>query len=573
MIRSLGLFLVLLLWWSDAPAQQRAQPEGATGRGRQVLVTAHQQMVVSANPVATRAGHAILQAGGSAIDAAIAMQAMLTLVEPQSSGIGGGAFVVYWDAARRRITTYDGRETAPAAVNQDLFLAEGRPLQFFDAVTGGISTGAPGVPRLLEHVHRLHGRLPWAPLFQPAIELAERGFTVSPRLAGLIEDDRHLRNDREAGAYFFNSEGRPRAAGEVLQNPALAATLRTLARDGADAFYRGPIADAILEAVAREPRPGRLTREDLAAYRVVERDAVCGPYRGYRVCGMGPPSSGGVAVLQILGLLEAFNLGAAPSPQGAHLFALAGRLAFADRNAYLADPGFVPQPVAGLIDRGYLATRAQLMNPARDIGAARPGDPPGRAGWFAPDEISERAATSHLIVIDRAGNIVSMTTTIEDAFGSRRMAAGFLLNNQLTDFNFAPVADGRPVANRVEPGKRPRSSMAPTIVFDQQGAPAMVIGSPGGSLIIPYVARTIVALIDWRMDPQAALDLGHFANRNGPTELEAETPVAQWDDALRAMGHTVRIIPMTSGLSAVVRRDGAWQAGADPRREGLALGD
>lgn len=557
-----------------APLAQQ-QPEGGTGRVQQRALVAERSVVVTANPLASRAGFAILQAGGSAVDAAIAIQLVLTLVEPQSSGLGGGAFMLYWDAAARRLTTYDARETAPAGATPQLFLdAANRPLSFYDAVTGGISTGVPGVPRLLELTHRRHGRLPWARLFAPAIQLADEGFAVSPRLAGLLAAERHLRNDPVSRAYFYHQDGSPLRAGDVVHNFELMRTLQTLASSGVEPFYSGPIAEAILAAVRREPRPGSLTAADLAAYRVIEREPVCGPYRVYRICGMGPPSSGGVAVLQILALMAPFDVGTAPNADAYHLFTQAARLAFADRNTYIADPGFVPQPVAGLTERNYLMARAALIDRGRDMGTATPGDPPGRSGRvLEPDLASERPATSHLIVIDRDGNVVSMTTTIEDGFGSRRMAAGFLLNNQLTDFNFAPEAQGRPVANRVEPGKRPRSSMAPTIAFDRDGAPVIVAGSPGGSLIIPYVARTLMALIDWNLDPQRAVSLPHVANRNGNTELERDTEAESFAASLIARGHTVRTIEMTSGLSAVVRRDNRWHAAADPRREGIALGE
>ena len=572
--RLIVMLLAFMLGGSAVHAQQ--QPERATGRGQQTTVSFERSVVVTANPVASRVGFEVLQAGGSAVDAAIAIQLALTLVEPQSSGLGGGAFMVYWDAASRRLTTYDGRETAPAGATPQLFVdaAANRPLPFYDAVTGGISTGVPGVPRLIELTHQRHGRLSWARLFEPAIKLAEDGFAISPRLNGLLAEERYLRNDPAAAAYFYRPDGTPRPTGEVLRNPALARTLRTLAAEGVEPFYRGEIAQAILAAVHREPRPGTLTAADLVAYRVSEREPVCGPYRSYRICGMGPPSSGGMTVLQMLALLAPFDLGTAPNADAYHLFAQAGRLAFADRNQYLADPQFVAQPIAGLLDRNYLAARAATIDRARDMGNATPGDPPGRSGAvFEPDTMSERPATSNVIVIDRDGNIVSMTTTIEDGFGSRRMAAGFLLNNQLTDFNFAPEAQGRPVANRVEPGKRPRSSMAPTIVFANDNTPAMVVGSPGGSLIIPYVAQTLVALIDWRLPPAAAVSLGHVANRNGPTEVERGTDAEGYAEALRARGHTVRAIEMTSGLSAVIRADGRWLAGADPRREGVALGE
>ncbi len=560
----------------SAPAAAQLQPERATGRSQQQTAQFERSVVVTANPIASRVGFEILQAGGSAVDAAIAIQLVLTLVEPQSSGLGGGAFMLHWDAEARRLTTYDARETAPAGATAQIFMdaAANRPLPFYEAVTGGISTGVPGVPRLIELTHRRHGRLPWARLFEPAIRLADEGFAISPRLAGLLASERFLRNDPAAAAYFYRPDGSPKPAGEILRNPELGRTLRTLASDGVEPFYRGAIAQAILAAVHREPRPGSLSAADLAGYRASEREPVCAPYRVYRICGMGPPSSGGTTVLQMLTLLAPFDLGAAPNADAYHLFTQAGRLAFADRNQYIADPQFVAQPVAGLIERNYVTARAALIDRTRDMGNATAGEPPGRAGRvFEPDAMSERPATSHLIVIDRAGNIVSMTTTIEDGFGSRRMAAGFLLNNQLTDFNFAPEAQGRPVANRVEPGKRPRSSMAPTIAFDQEGRPAIVVGSPGGSLIIPYVAQTLVALIDWRLDPAAAVSLGHVANRNGPTEVERGTDAESYADALRARGHTVRAIEMTSGLSAVVRANGRWLAGADPRREGVALGE
>jgi gamma-glutamyltranspeptidase/glutathione hydrolase len=573
--RAFLLSLLGAILAGGALAQQPGQPEAATGRGQQQLVTTERTVVVTANPIASRVGFQVLQAGGSAVDAAIAIQLVLNLVEPQSSGLGGGAFMLYWDAATHHLTSYDAREIAPAGATPQLFLdAASRPLPFYDAVTGGIATGVPGVPRLLEFIHRRHGRLPWAQLFAPAIQLADEGFAVSPRLAGLLVDEQYLRNDPVSRAYFYHPDGTPLRAGETLRNPELVQTLRTLATNGADAFYSGPIAEAILAAVHREPRPGSLTAADFAAYRVIERDPVCGPYRIYQICGMGPPSSGGVTVLQILSLLAPFDLGTAPNADAYHLFTQANRLAFADRNQFLADPGFVPQPVAGLIDPRYLATRSALIDRARDSGTAAPGDPPGRSGGLLePDLASERHATSHMIIIDRDGNIVTQTTTIEDQFGARRMAAGFLLNNQLTDFNFAPEAQGRPVANRVEPGKRPRSSMAPTIAFDQAGAPVIITGSPGGSLIIPYVAQALMALIDWHLDPQAAVSLPHVANRNGNTEVEQGTDSESLAAALIARGHTVRQVDMTSGLSAVVRRDSHWLSGADPRREGVALGE
>lgn len=572
-MKKLLLAFTALVVAVPAYAQAPAQPERASGRANQTAVESAGGLVVSANPLATRAGAEILRAGGSAIDAMVAMQLTLGLVEPQSSGLGGGAFLVYWNAQTRALTTYDAREIAPQAATGNRFTNEqGQPLPFAQAVVGGIATGIPGVPLLLDTVHRAHGRLPWARMIRPAMQLAEQGFQVSPRLATLIAADPHIRNDQRVRAYFSRPDGTPLQAGDTLRNPDYARTLNLYMLMGPAPFYSGVIAHAIMAEVNRAPRPGGLTLEDFAAYRVVERPAVCGPYRAYRVCGMGPPSSGGVTVIQMLGLLERFNLGDEPNADAMHLFTQANRLAFADRNQYLADPDLVPQPLAGLIDRAYLAQRSQLISPDADR-PANPGEPAGRQGRLSPDNDSERPATSHLIAIDRAGNIVTMTTTIEDGFGARRMAAGFLLNNQLTDFSFAAEANGRPIANRVEPRKRPRSSMSPTIVFDQAGAPVIVAGSPGGALIIPYVAQTLVALIDWRMNPQAAVSLGHVANLNGQTVIEQGTDAEQFVDALRVLGHNVRTGEMVSGLSAVVRDGNRWIAGADPRREGLALGD
>ncbi len=568
--------LVALTLAPAARAQAPAQPEAASGRSDKTLVTARRAVVATANPVASQVGADILAAGGSAADAAIAIQLALTLVEPQSSGLGGGAFALYWAEGRRRLTTFDGRETAPGGAAPDMFLdPDGKPIPFIDGVLGGRAVGVPGTPRLIEALHRKHGRLPWARLFDPVIRLAEQGFAMSPRLVTLLAQEKALRNDPVAAAYFYQPDGTPKPVGTVLRNPDLAATLKTLQRQGADAFYRGAIAQDILSRVSQPPRPSSMTAEDLAGYRVKERPAVCGPYRGFEVCGMGPPSSGGVAVVQMLGLLERFDLRAtgAGTLASVHLFTQAHRLAFADRNRYLADPDFVPQPVAGLLARGYLAQRAALIDPVRDMGTAQPGDPARRRAALADDASPELPSTSHLIVVDRWGDAVSMTTTIEDAFGARRMVAGFLLNNEMTDFSFLPAQGGQPVANRVEAGKRPRSSMAPTMVFGPDRRLVMLVGSPGGSQIIGYVAQTLVGLIDWGQDPQAAVSAGHYGNPNGPTLLERGTPAADLADGLKAMGHAdVRIVDMTSGLSAV-RRDGQmWQAGVDPRREGRAIG-
>ncbi|MEE8559182.1 MAG: gamma-glutamyltransferase family protein, partial [Alphaproteobacteria bacterium] len=438
---------------------------------------------------------------------------------------------------------------------------------------GGRSVGVPGLLRMLELAHRDHGRLPWARLFQPAIALAERGFAVSPRLASLIATDKHLKASPGAAAYFYDAAGNPRPAGHVLKNPAFAETLRRVAEGGADAFYSGPIARAIVEAVRGvKHNAGAMTLADLEGYRAKRRGPVCAPYRAWRVCGMGPPTSGGIAVLQILGVLAHFDL-AALEPNSAaavHLIAEAGRLAFADRNAFLADSDFVPVPVERLLDAAYLARRARAISPGKSLGKAAPGLPTQNGAMPAQ---RDPPSTTHLVVVDADGNAVSMTASIESAFGSRLMAAGFMLNNELTDFSFRPASEGRAVANRVAPGKRPRSSMSPTLVLDGERRLVLAVGSPGGSRIIGYVARALIAALDWGLDPQAAVELPHALNRNGATDLEEGTGVAALKPALEALGHEVRVRKMTSGLHAVAITPGGLEGGADPRREGVALGD
>jgi gamma-glutamyltranspeptidase/glutathione hydrolase len=558
-------------------AQQLAPPpEGATGRRAVALGTAKRFMVAAANPLAAEAGREILREGGSAVDAAIAVQLVLNLVEPQSSGLGGGAFLVAFDAASRSVTSLDGRETAPAAAKPDRFLRpDGKPMEFMEAVVGGRSVGVPGTPKLLEAAHRRWGKLPWARLFEPAIRLAETGFRVSPRLNGLLARDVALRGDPLARAYFYEPEGAAKPVGSLLTNPAFAATLRSLAETGAAAFYDGSIAqDMVARVTAHPTSPGDMTAADLKGYAVVERPAVCGPYRAVRLCGMGPPSSGAIAIQQILSVLERQDLARiGPGAEAAHWLAEGGRLAFADRARYLADPAFADVPVRGLTDRGYLQARAALAGD-RSMGRATAGEPPFRkAERLAPSEGVERG-TSHISVIDADGNAVALTTTIEDQFGARIMTSGgFLLNNELTDFAAVPEQDGAPVANRVEGGKRPRSSMSPTLVFDADGKLRAVVGSAGGSLIIAYVAKTLVALLDWGMDPQAAVDFPNVASRNGPTELEAGTEAEGWRAALEARGHAVVLGPMTSGTQAIVVTPDGLVGGADGRREGVAIGD
>ncbi len=526
----------------------------------------------------------MLKQGGTAVDAAVAVQMVLNLVEPQSSGIGGGAFMLFHNGHNGLLTAYDGRETAPAAASPDRFLdKDGKPFKFYDAVVGGRSVGVPGTLRLLELAHKQYGKLPWASLFEPAIALAQNGFAVSPRLNMLIGADKYLTQDR-ATAYFFNADGAPRAVGQMLRNPAFAATLKRIAAEGADALYKGEIARDIVETVRSHPtNPGDLTEADLAAYKVKVREPVCGRYRVYKVCGMPPPSSGGITVLQILGILEPFDMTSlgAGSLMSVHLFAEAGRLAYADRNQYLADPDFI-KPPPGLTDSAYLRERSALIKLDASMGRAKAGvpavasasKPKAASRRFGTDDALEFPSTSHISIVDKYGNAVAMTTTIEDAFGSRLMTrSGFLLNNELTDFSFAPVDDGKPVANRVEAGKRPRSSMAPTIVYDGQGRVHAVLGSSFGSTIINDVAKSLTAIIDWGLDPQAASALPNYGSRNGPTELEKGTAVVALEQRLQALGHDTRVVDDTSGVHAIVRTKTGWIGGADPRREGTVAGD
>ena len=560
---------------ASTPVQADREPEAATGRYQQSLVEAEHYMVSAAHPLASKAGLRILQQGGSAMDAAIAVQLVLGLVEPQSSGIGGGAFILHWDQQQQQMTSFDGRETAPAAVDETLFMQGDQAMAWREANVGGKSVGVPGLFAAMQQAHQRYGVLPWAALFQDAITLAEDGFEVSHRLARQLASgwNQGLQHSEEAMAYFFPN-GEALQAGQQLKNPAYAAILRQVAAEGAEVFYQGDNAKALVSAVQQAPvNPGQLSTADLVAYQVVEREPVCGAYRGYRVCGMAPPSSGGIAVLQILGILEAFELAnyAPDSVEAIHLFAMASQLAFADRDHYVADSDFVKVPVAQLLAPDYLQSRSQLLTLERALQQVAPGE--FGAEWSRQTTYSpELAATTHFSVVDAAGNAVSLTSSIENVFGSGLMVNGYLLNNQLTDFSLNPKSDGAFVANRVEPGKRPRSSMAPVMVFDAEGQLRMVLGSPGGSRIINYVAHTLVALIDWQLDIQSAMNLPRVTHRNDFLALEKGTELEERQAALQQLGHQVRVIDLNSGLHGIVLLESGLQGGADPRREGQVLG-
>ncbi|MBL8663148.1 MAG: gamma-glutamyltransferase [Candidatus Odyssella sp.] len=565
-------FAALLLAASPALAQTERAPETATGVARKPPVFAKRFMAVTAHPEATRAAYDVLKSGGSAADAAVAAQLVLGLVEPQSSGLGGGAFLLYWDNKAKRLYAYDGRETAPAVAKPDVFLKDGKPMPFLDAVRSGHSVGVPGAPALLEHLHKRHGKLAWAGLLQPAQRLAEQGFRVTPRLHQLVAGTPTLKLRAETRAYFFGADEAPVAAGTALKNPDYAATLARLA-GGTSPFYRGPPAEAIAARVRAEG--GTLAAADLAAYKIEEREPLCGLYIGLRVCSMGPPSSGGIAVLQILAILERFPSETvnAEDERAAHLFVEAARLAFADRNLYVADPAFVRVPTKGLVDRDYLAARARLLDIRRAAEKVEAGVPPENKGEFAPGDGAESPGTSHLSIVDGEGNAVSFTTTIENGFGAQMMAGGFLLNNQLTDFSFAPAVDGKPVANRVEPGKRPRSSMAPVMAFDKEGRLLLVVGSPGGARIIAYVARTLTRVLDGGMDIAAAVSAPHVATTGAVAELEQGTDAEALAERLARLGHKVAVRELNSGLHGIQITQDTLIGGADPRREGAAMGD
>ena len=566
--------LAALLLIVPAFAETRAEPENGPGLAAKPLVTAHEHMIVAAHPLAAQAGDRVMADGGSAADAAVAALLVLNVVEPQSSGIGGGGFALVHGP--NGLTTWDARETAPAGAAPGMFMENGEPLPFRAAVESGRSIGVPGLVRLMEALHARHGKLPWADLFQPAILLARDGFEVSPRLAHVLARyAARLRGTDAAGVFLPGGE--PVAAGALLKQPRLAETFDMIAAHGANAFYTGPLAENIVTAARRSPRPGTLSLHDLTAYRVIERPAVCHDFRRYRVCGMGPPSSGATTTGQILMLLDRFKLDdlTLDGPRLWHLFASASRLAYADRARYLADSDFVTVPIEGLLDPAYLDARAGLINPveaAKDEATA--GDPPGRAGILhAPDAQEDLPGTTHLSVVDKDGLAISLTASIEAPFGSGRMAGGFLLNNQLTDFSFrATDADGVPIANAPAPGKRPRSSMAPTIAY-LDGKPIVLTGSPGGGRIPEYVAQSLVAMLAFETDPATATALPHVSQRNrGTVAIEHGMPAATVE-GLEVLGHKTEVAEMTSGLHIIrILQDGTLMGGADPRREGVAIG-
>jgi len=539
---------------------------------------ARHHMIAVDDSHAAQAALEIMRKGGSAVDAAIAAQMVLTLTEPESSGVGGGAFMLLWDPAQKHVTSFDGREMAPASATPGMFLdANGKPRAHFDAVPGGLSVGIPGVVAMLELAHKKYGKLPWAELFEPAIRLSEKGFPVSEKLARTIRAYPQMAAMPDIKSYFYKKDGTPLSQGDILKNPALAQTLRLIAKGGAKAFYTGPIAQAIVDKVQNAPvNRGGMTLADLAHYAPKERAPVCGKYRTYRICSMGPPSSGGISVLQILGMLERFpSADLQPdSLSEVHLFSEASRLAFADRAMYMADSDFIPVPIDGLLDPSYLARRSALIDPARDMGKAEAGNPPMKhAMLLAPQRSPQLHGTSHFSIVDNHGEVVSMTTTVEFAFGSEMMARGFILNNQLTDFSFDPVIDGRPVANAPAPGKRPLSAMSPTIMFTGDGQFKIALGSPGGPIIIPYVANAIVAMVDGGLSPKDAAALPHHANPNSFTVLEEDTPIVALAPKLKAMGHDVEIAHMDSGLNIIEKVKGGYIGASDPRRDGVAVGD
>ncbi|MEE9325980.1 MAG: gamma-glutamyltransferase [Cocleimonas sp.] len=560
---------------NTALAKEARYPEFGNGRIPQALVKAKEYMVSSANPYASEAGMKILAKGGSAIDAAIAVQMVLNLVEPESSGIGGGAFALYWDKKNKKLSSYDGREKAPMKADGKLFQQDGKNMNWWEALAGGRAVGVPGVLAMMEKVHRKYGKLEWAELFEDAILLSEQGFEISPKLAHSIAHKTNpaLGRYENTWQYFFPN-GKPLKAGTIKKNPELAMTFRRIAILGSHGFYKGQIALDIVKAVqSAADNPGLLSIDDLIQYEAIERPPVCAQYKTYKICGMGPPTSGGMTVIQMLKLLENKGLNKLEpmSAEAAHLFSQAGRLAYADRAKYMADADFVNVPVEGLINANYLMQRAKLIE-GKDMGKASAGAPPNAEQNWKISESPEQASTTHFSIVDKEGNGFSMTSSIEMAFGSTLMVRGFLLNNQLTDFSFSEEKDGDKIANRVQAGKRPRSSMSPFMVFDEQDNLVMLIGSPGGSRIINYVAKTLLGVLEWEMDIQTAISMPHYVNRNGDTDLEKDTAAAHLKSDLEALGHSVKVRDLNSGLHGIVISKDGLQGGADPRRVGRVLG-
>ena len=563
-----------LLFSSSALFAAITDPEATTAIEQKQLVIARHYMASAANPLAVKAGEQILAKGGSAVDAAITMQLVLGLVEPQSSGIGGGLFLLHWDKQKNSLTSIDGRETAPAAAGPDLFVQNGKLMSWREAFVGGKAVGVPGVIKALELAHQQHGVLPWAELFTPAIEIAEQGFTVSPRLAGLLKANWNPGLDKFAlSAAYFKTEDQWLPVGFVRKNPDYATLLKKIAKQGSQAFYQGDNAKALVEAVQQAAvNAGKITLADLTAYQPKQREPLCIPYREFKICSMAPPSSGGLAVLQMMGMLSHYPLAKLKpnSVEAIHLISQAGKLAFADRERFAADPDFVKVPVQGLLAADYLKQRAGLFT-APEGAAAVAGQPQG-AEPLASGNAIEFANTSHLSVVDSKGNAVSMTTSIENAFGSGLFVNGYLLNNQLTDFSLQAKVDGYWVANRVEAKKRPRSSMAPMMVFDKDGSLVYITGSPGGSRIINYVAQNLVAVLDWKMDAQQAANLPRFTHRNDGLVLEQNTNLSQLVPALLELGYKPKLADLNSGIHAVEIKKDRLEGAADPRREGIAAG-
>ncbi|MEA3381037.1 MAG: gamma-glutamyltransferase [Pseudomonadota bacterium] len=556
-------------------AREVGEPEAATGYVEKQAFEAKDYMVVAANPYASWAGKNILEKGGSAIDAAVAVQSMLSLVEPQSSGIGGGAFILYWDNKNKVLHTFDGRETAPKAVNSHWFIQGNKPMRWIDAVVGGKSVGVPGAVKALEMAQKEFGKLPWNTLFDDTIKTAEDGFKVSPRLAKLVALDYHpgLKTFPASSTYFFPA-GLPLKEGTVKKNKKLAKTLKGIAEKGSDYLLKGEVAEKIVKAVnSAEINPGQMTLEDLASYEPVKREPVCGLYHEKRICGMAPPSSGGVNVYQILKMLEGFDLSqyAPDSVEFANLYTQASALSYADREKFIADSDFTNLPFAAMINTAYLERRAESISVDKEWRRKRAGNPYADAN-VALGTSMELPNTSHVSIVDKEGNAVSMTTSIEFMFGSGIMVEGFLLNNQLTDFSFSPTKNRFPVPNRAEPGKRPRSAMSPTMVFDKEGNLEVVVGSPGGSRIVSYVAQTLIGVLDFGLDIQQAINLPKITNRNDYTALEKGTPIAELEAPLKALGHNVKVVDLNSGLHGIQFKSGKLIGGADPRREGIAVG-